>query len=328
MNNKPLISVIIPSYNSARFVGIAVASALTQTYQPVEVIVVDDGSTDNTRAVLSPWQDRIRYFYQSNGGVSKARNRGIKEACGDLIAFLDADDVWLPEKLTKQWECLVANPQVGLVHTDAYVLNDLTGEQQYTYVAEREQLAGSCYHELFWCNVTFTSSILVTRACLNEVGGFDERRQGASVEDLDLWLRIARRHCFGYVNEPLVWYRIHLTNATRNRRLILETLFEVLDKAVRADPKLWNLRVKKRICEHIAAVAIDAAYANVEVGDLRRARAFYYGAVKYKPERLRVWVSLASTILPVPLRERLCALKDWLMRLRSRSGMIENRGSA
>src|SRR5262245_23003010 len=105
MIDKPLISVIIPTYNSARFVIDAVESALAQSYPSLEVIVVDDGSSDDTQERLGPWEGRIKYFYQPNSGPAKARNRGIKEARGDLIAFLDADDQWLPEKLNKQWEC-------------------------------------------------------------------------------------------------------------------------------------------------------------------------------------------------------------------------------
>src|SRR5262245_55450805 len=131
MGYNPLISVIIPSFNSARFVVQAVESALAQTYSPIEIIVIDDGSNDNTRVVLGPFFEWIRYVYQSNAGLSNARNRGIKEARGDLIAFLDADDQWLPEKLVKQWDCLKMNLNAGLIHTDTYQLYEPDGKQSY-----------------------------------------------------------------------------------------------------------------------------------------------------------------------------------------------------
>src|SRR5262245_25838031 len=124
MNGSPLVSVIIPSYNSARFVSQAVRSVLEQTYSPLEIIVVNDGSTDDTVSVLDAYKGDIQIVHQANGGVSKARNRGIREAKGKFIAFLDADDQWLPSKIQKQIDCLRANPSAALVHSDIYFFSD------------------------------------------------------------------------------------------------------------------------------------------------------------------------------------------------------------
>jgi len=115
MNSKPLISVIIPTFNSASFVADAVASALEQTYPPLEVIVIDDGSTDNTQEILAPHWNVIRYVKQPNAGAAAARNRGLDIAKGDWVAFLDSDDVWLPEKLEKQAACIQAHCDSALV---------------------------------------------------------------------------------------------------------------------------------------------------------------------------------------------------------------------
>jgi glycosyltransferase involved in cell wall biosynthesis len=313
MSDKPLISVIIPSYNSARFVVQAVQSALEQTYSPVEVIVVDDGSTDDTRERLLLHEGRIRYVSQSNGGPSKARNCGINEAQGDLIAFLDADDQWLPEKLQKQWECLQGTPDACLIHTDLYHLYEPTGSRVYTY-RDRKCFSGHCYSEFFHGNAIVTSSVLVTRRCLDEIGGFDEEIRRASTEDMDLWIRIARYFPLSYINEPLVLYREHPTNASRNQRIMLENEYYVLAKALRADPALRQALsrdwIRRRMCE----LAFETGYANVDAGDLYRARHYFRMALRYAPQRLKTWAFWTSTFLPPGPRQKLRLVKQRLLR--------------
>jgi glycosyltransferase involved in cell wall biosynthesis len=319
MSNKLLISAIIPSYNSARFVPQAVQSVLEQTYSPVEVIVVDDGSTDNTRECLVPYKDRIRYIYQSNGGLSKARNHGINEAQGDLIAFLDADDQWLPEKLQKQWECLRENPDTPFVHTDLYRLYEPSGSIVHKY-RDRKRFSGYCYNEFFWGNAVIPSTVLVTRQCLEEIGQFDEEIRGASTQDLDLWIRIARCFPLSYLDEPLVLYREHPTNASRNQRMMLEDEYFVLAKALRADPTLQQVLDCDRVQRRMSKLAFGAGYINVDAGDLRRARRYFRIALKYEPQSLKTWAFWTSTFLPPGLRQKLRLVKQGLM---SRSDEVE-----
>jgi glycosyltransferase involved in cell wall biosynthesis len=310
MSDKPLISIIIPSYNSARFVLHAVQSALEQTYSPVEVIVVDDGSTDDTRERLVTREDRIRYVYQSNGGPSKARNRGINEAQGDLIAFLDADDQWLPDKLQKQWKSLQANPDTCLVHTDLYRLYEPSGAIVHKY-RDRKRFSGYCYNEFFWGNALLTSSVLVTRRCLEEIGKFDEEIGYA--EDLDLWIRIARYFPLSYVVEPLVLYREHPTNASRNQRMMLEGEYYALAKALRADPTLRRALGQDRVWHRMSELAFGAGYANVDAGDLHRARRYFRIALRYAPQSLKTWAFWASTFLAPGPRQKLRLVKQRLM---------------
>jgi len=115
---SPLVSVVIPAYNCAPFIGESLDSVYRQTYRNWEVIVIDDGSTDETRAILAPHTGRIRYFYQENRGTAAARNAGVRQARGELIAFLDNDDIWLPEKLERQVQVMQGSPECGLVFTD------------------------------------------------------------------------------------------------------------------------------------------------------------------------------------------------------------------
>jgi glycosyltransferase involved in cell wall biosynthesis len=308
MNDKPLISVIIPSYNSARFVGRAVQSALAQTFSPIEVIVVDDGSTDDTRRQLSHWNGDVRYIHQPNGGPSKARNRGIDEARGELIAFLDSDDEWFPDKLTQQWECLKKNPGAGLVHTDIYWLHDADGQQSYVDEG-KERYAGACYSELFLANGITASSAMITRSCLNRIGRFNEGIRRA--EDYELWMRVARYFSIGYVKEPLVIYRRHSASASLNSRAMYEDEYHVLANALKADRNLSQILGKDRVKRRMFDAAFSAGYANVKSDDLRRARRYFQKAMWHDPSRAIAWAFWASSYLPLPLRKKLQSLKQW-----------------
>jgi glycosyltransferase involved in cell wall biosynthesis len=313
MSDRPLISVVIPSYNSACYILQAVQSVLEQTYSPVEVIVVDDGSIDDTKERLLLHQGCIRYVYQPNGGVAKARNRGISEAQGELIAFLDADDQWLPEKLHKQWECLQVNPDARLIHTDLYRLCEPTGSRVYKY-RDRKRFSGYCYSEFFHGNAIVTSSVLLARRCLDEIGGFDEEIRSASTEDMDLWIRIARYFPLSYINEPLVLYREHLSNASRNQRIMLENEYYVLAKALRADPALQQALSRDWIRRRMGELAFETGYANVDAGDLYRARHYFGMALRYAPQRLKTWAFWTSTFLPPGPRQKLRLAKQRLLR--------------
>lgn len=197
----PQVSVIIPVFNSARLISSAVRSVFAQTFQDFEVLVVDDGSDDGEEllAALAPWPHRLTYIRQENGGPARARNRGIAAARGELIAFLDADDEWLPEKLARQVDYYRSHPQTGLLHTAAigvdHVGLPLAGPPRHAFC--------ELFHTDFFVN---TLTVMVPRRVLKEVGPFDERRE-VHIEDWDLWLRIAARHPVGFIAEPLALHR-------------------------------------------------------------------------------------------------------------------------
>ena len=309
MSSNPLISVVIPSYNSGQFVVHAVQSALNQTYSQVEVIVVDDGSTDDIRERLFQQNGRIRYIYQSNSGLSKARNRGIVESHGDLIAFLDADDQWLSEKLEKQWQCLNDNSDVALVHTDLYHVYSPSGPPEYKY-RDRKRFSGYCYSEFFWGNAILPSTVLVTRRCLEKVGVFDEQIKGASTQDMDLWVRIARHFPLAYIHEPLVLYLQHANNASRNGRMMAEDELYVLCKILDEDPELANTLGHNRVCYRMSELSFQAGYLNADAGDLKRARRYFKTALNYEPGNMKNWVYWASTFLSSACREKLRLMKQ------------------
>ncbi len=205
------ISVIITTYNYARFLPGAIESVLGQTYMPDEVIVVDDGSTDDTAQVAARYADRgVRYLYKENGGASSARNAGIRASQGELLAFLDSDDRWMPDKLAKQVEHMEKYPQVGLVTAGERQMSiGADGEGQAPWLLKREAVGtANVYRTMLVENFIGNASLtLIKRECFRRVGLFDE---GIGLgQDWDMWLRIARIFPVGVIEEPLIQYTRH-----------------------------------------------------------------------------------------------------------------------
>ncbi len=228
------VSVVIPCYNYGAFVAETVDSALAQTVPPHEVIVVDDGSTDDTRERLAPYADRIRYVHQANGGLSAARNRGIAEATGDWIALLDADDLWHPEKTALQLRALERYPEARLIGAAA-------GPRAMPEHLPAESAIRTLDVPAFLLRAPFApSSALIRRDCLQRVGGFDEQLR--SVEDRDMWLRIAVHHLAILVETPCWWYRLHAGQMSKRTRTMHENYELVLAKFFRENPQYENQR--------------------------------------------------------------------------------------
>jgi glycosyltransferase involved in cell wall biosynthesis len=211
------ISVVIPTYNYGRFIAEAIESVLRQTRAADEIIVVDDGSTDDTEAVVAEFGDKVRYVRQENAGVCAARNRGVAESSGDVIAFLDADDIWHAGKIEKQLEKFAADAEIGLVHCAMREFESETGE---TLRLHAEGMEGDVADELLlWERTAIIgcgTAVMVSRKAFDEAGGFDTRLKVG--EDWDLCYRIARRYKVGFVPEVLVDYRSHGAAAHRNVR--------------------------------------------------------------------------------------------------------------
>jgi glycosyltransferase involved in cell wall biosynthesis len=217
-NASPLVSVVIPAYNCAPFIGETLDSVYRQTYGNWEVIVIDDGSTDETRAALAPHIGRIRYLHQQNRGTAAARNAGVRQARGELIAFLDHDDVWLPEKLELQVHVMQTSLECGLVFTDGKIFT-ADGIRQKSVISSRldewidahrtedmRVVKGDIVRNLLFCNeIASASSVMVRRECFDRAGGFDEAI--AITDDYDLWLRIARAYPVALIQRCLYMWR-------------------------------------------------------------------------------------------------------------------------
>ena len=194
-----MISVIIPTFNRAAFVREALDSVLAQTCLPWEVIVVDDGSTDETAEIFSVESERVRYVRQDHAGVSAARNQGIRLARSDWLAFLDSDDVWLPAKLAAQTLFAAENPHLRVFQTEEIWLRNgrrLNPKKCHT------KPNGYCFDRLLERCLVSPSAVMIHRSVFDLVGGFDESLPAC--EDYDLWLRIGCRYPIGLLNRPLV----------------------------------------------------------------------------------------------------------------------------
>ena len=230
LNNleTPRISVVIPAYNCAPYVGQAVESVLNQTYSSFEIIVIDDGSQDNTREALQPYSQQIRYIYQNNQGVSVARNHGIQLARGKFIAFLDADDIFLPDKLETQLTLFEAQPELGIVHSGWRRINQ-EGEPLKDFTPWDYAPELNLETWLRWKPLGTMGTFLFRRDWLLKVEGFEPGLRHA--EDVDLVLRMALLGCqSAWLRQSTVCYRQHDQNTMRDGISQAKSINYVLDK--------------------------------------------------------------------------------------------------
>jgi len=292
--DAPLVSAVMPAFNVAWCVRRAIDSVLAQTLREHELIVIDDGSTDDTAKVLASYGAGINVISQENRGMSAARNRGIRAARGAFISFIDADDHWRPEKLARQIELLQQRPDVGFCSTaarvenaDGDVLNLWRCRQRGTDVletlfAENAAIAGGC------------SAVVVRRELLDQVGLFDETLRG--FEDPDLWIRLAAVSGYACIDEPLVVILRRENSVSRN----LHEMRKAALKSIRKNRSLLPLRLRGSFWRNcLAGVYTDYAKGAYRAG--------------------RVDAAVADTLRAFALsplgRGRLCLglLKDFLL---------------
>ncbi len=300
----PHVSVVIPVFNSARFIAAALRSVFAQTFTDFEVIVVDDGSEDRDALTdaLSEFAGRIHYIRQANAGPAKARNVGVAHAQGQLVAFLDADDEWLPEKLARQVEYFHDYPETGLLHTrvvDKTPDGAVEGPPRHAFC--------ELFHTHFFVS---TLTVMMPRRIFMEVNGFDERRE-IHVEDWDLWLRIAVRHPIGYIGQPLAYHRrgglmsrqIDRTYAAQ--LLVMEKSIALCQQACarhRSDPDLCDRR-RRHVLHR------DWGYDRLEtIGDRKGGREQLRKAITFDPLDRRAILLYLSTFASERWRARARAL--------------------
>lgn len=235
------VSVIIPTYNHARFLGEAIDSALRQTHAPGEVIVIDDGSTDETADVLTRYEGRIKIVSQQNRGVAAARNAGVALASGQLLAFLDADDVWLPAKLERQVARFQAEPDIGLVHCGVDEIDADGARLRRVQDGLEGWVADDMLLSMRSVILGGGSGAMIPLALIKDAGGFDEALSTSA--DWDLYYRLARRYRVGFIREVLLSYRIHGSNMHGNIAAMEHDMIRGYLKAfMNAGPHLASLR--------------------------------------------------------------------------------------
>jgi len=285
----PHVSVVIPVFNSAHYIAGALRSVFAQTFDDFEVIVVDDGSTDRDALVeaLAEFAGRIRYVRQENAGPARARNTGVACATGELVAFLDADDEWLPEKLTCQVQYFEEHPETGLLHSAV-----VNGTRDGALPGPPRPAFCELYHSDFFIR---TLTVMLPRRVFNEAGGFDERRE-IHVEDWDLWLRIAARHRIGYIATPLADHRRGGLMSTQIDRTY-EAQLLVMDKSrALCQQACARHRSGPEACDRRRRHVLHRSWGHdlLEIADLRGGRRQLAKALRLEPRdrwALRLYLS-------------------------------------
>jgi glycosyltransferase involved in cell wall biosynthesis len=249
------VSVIIPTYNRAVYLRQALQSVFAQTFAPFEVIVVDDGSGDNTTEVLHAFNSRLRCFCQEHKGVSAARNLGLQVAKGDVIAWLDADDVWEPDFLATVIPILHADEAIHGIYTGFFHI-DAAGNrlpQSSQKVVPPSELYSSLIDSCF----ILTSTLVVRRDCFEQVGLFDPRLE--ICEDYDMLLRLAKDFTIAGVPHPLVAVRVHESNTIRNTAAFCRFRLALTDKHFggrEGDPRDWSAEKRRAHGHALNSVAL------------------------------------------------------------------------
>ena len=300
--SQPLVSVIVPAYNSARYIGECLESISAQKGDiPFEVIVVDDGSEDDTRDRVRSFEG-VRLIRQANAGPSAARNRGVAEARGQYIAFLDSDDLWTEDKLTVQMEIFRTHPEVGMVCGDCRKFS-VDGPDEETFFAKtgltREFWGGpvlvqDAYLKLLRVNYIATGSVIVRKDCLADSGDFDVERRYA--EDLDLWFRVAYRFPVAYTPTICQLKRQHAGCVSNNAEAMATAHIHVLEEQRRDHGDLLStngISLQSRICLEYCVLG----YRREQRGEMTQARNWYWKGLRSYPSVRPVYY-LIRTLWP------------------------------
>lgn len=265
----PKVSVIIPTYNYARYLPDAIESVLSQTFSDYEIVIVDDGSTDNTVEVLQPYTGKIKYIYKENGGLSSARNVGIQNSIGEYLVFLDSDDMLMPDKLKIQTAILDDNPEVGFVYSDEYIMHGEDKDNMYRAREGRQLPSGNIFKEFFLDSFIAVMTVMVRRSCLDQVGLFDENLP--CNEDDDLWLRILGKWPVIFSDYPSAIRRIHSSNMSRDRLKMEKYTVIVLERALKRNSNCAK-ELGNQAHERIGKLRWSMAEQYLRKGDVEAAR--------------------------------------------------------
>jgi len=296
----PKVSVVIPAYNAERHIRETLDSVLAQTYRDFEVVVVDDGSTDRTREIVGSYGGPVRCIAQANAGPSAARNRGVREARGEFVAFVDSDDLWLREKLAEQVPLFDADGRVGLVYCH---VQRITADGQPLPTPQMPKPTGQVFVDFLFRNHCPTSAAVVRRECFERCGYFPEDMVWA--EDWHLWLRIARRYEFAAARRVLARHRVHSSALTRQyekaylgARSVLESALEEGDGPAAGAARRRGLHRLDR----------NQALSLLARGEPREARRCFWRAVRNGPTDPHAAAGCLVSLLPGVFRRPLMRL--------------------
>jgi glycosyltransferase involved in cell wall biosynthesis len=290
----PLASVVLPCYNGSLWISNAIKSVLRQTYSDLELVVIDDGSSDNSKNIISQYllDERVRYIYQENNGFSVTVNRGIKESTGNLIGFVGQDDLWLPSKLEVQAKYFSEHEDVDVVHSNYCSINSegqtiKLRDVKIPSFSSRKKLI----EHLFLNNFMGFETVLVRKKCFDEVGFFDEHMVGFS--DHDMWLRIAGKFNIAYIDLPLVKKREHVLQLSKT--VIEQDLrdeFLLVDKAIHRYPFLKKTERKK-----LASLYYALGTVMLQKGNNEKAKRKFLNSFRCRPLKLKAIIAYMAPTL-------------------------------
>jgi cellulose synthase/poly-beta-1,6-N-acetylglucosamine synthase-like glycosyltransferase len=291
----PKVSVLMPSFNYARYLPAAIQSVLSQSYSDLELIITDDCSTDESREIVEHFRRLdsrvIPVLHEVNSGLARARNSGLAISTGEFVALCDADDVWLPHKLETQIKCFQAQVELGIVHSDSAIIDaagKLTGQQFSSLWHRRGQrTSGYLFEVLCEQNFLCVPTVVLRRQAIEYAGGFEENLR--SLEDWVCWIKVSRKYPFHYVKEPLVQYRMHGSGLSSNPkgmaqnrvkafRFLLDTFSDI------------PLRLRSKMLYSLGV-------SHLETGDFREAATAFLDSARANPLQIRSWVRCCQSML-------------------------------
>ena len=297
------VSIIMPVLNGERYIAQAIESICQQTFGSYELLVIDDGSSDQTREIALSFAERLDLKYvrhEANQGIAASVNDGIQRASGAFIAFLDHDDLWLPEFLETQFKYLSGHPDVGMVHSDIQTI-DAEGtvlEHSAAHCRRRSQPSGFVFRELFMRSMICGNSVLIRKECFDRLGLWDESLRWA---DYHMWLRIARHYKVDYVPKVLTAYRQHATQQTRSSTVPVNDVpvgVRAIERLLEEYPEVRQELGDRVVNRRIAAQYFDVAYGSCARGELALARVWLRRALRLWPTNVRYLGVYAATLVP------------------------------
>ncbi|WP_091999462.1 glycosyltransferase family 2 protein [Marinobacter pelagius] len=290
-STSPLVSIVTPTYNRADYIGQAVNSVLAQTYTNFEFLIVDDGSTDNTRELLEPVlaDARIRYFYQENQGQSVARNCALSEAKGDFVCFLDSDNYWPAEKLKQQVDLFRNHPDYDVVYGDIITIDE---KGQEVSRKNMKRYSGIIAKYMIRDNCVSMNTAMARRRCFETLGAMSGKRRVA--DDYDLWLRFSARFRFLYVPEFLAYYRVMDDQISSDKTRRFDSNWEIIRDFRREFP---NAMSEREFNSGFAAFHSRKARYLASKGARREAFAEMTKALRLQPLTRSSWRNFAAVLL-------------------------------
>lgn len=298
-DTRPLVSVVIPNYNHRQYIRAAIDSVLAQTYDNIEIIVVDNFSTDGSWDAITPYAPRgVMAFRFANGGVIAAgRNHGMARASGDLIAFLDSDDTWKPDKLERQIPHFL-DPAVALVAATSENVGDIIYARRHRLFRPGQIYRDFSYGEIALANHVATSSVVIRATVLRHLGGFDESRDYCFIEDWELWLRVSRVGRVRVLAAPIIDYRL-VVNKDRDTRDVTRRKLLVLAKhrgLGYVDDDVYDRAVGN--------VFVELGRACLGAGDRAGLRYYAKGIVRSRGARNKLRALLGLSLFALPRRSQ------------------------